>query len=823
MGRSGADPLERGLQPIFPPIAPADGATIREGAAMQAPDCAMRWVWRSFVLAAALLAALAALASVTVPTEIQLPGTQPGEGPAIATNCASCHGGTTNPAVEPQFAWDGSMMSHAARDPLFWATVAIAEQDFLPNADPNQRGGAGDLCLRCHMPAGWLGGRSTPTDGSTLAGADERGVECETCHQMVDPDRAVNIAGTTEAQTAPFEAFDPVTGEGYYGSAQFVMDAGGTRLGPYSDAVANHAVLPSSFHRRGEFCGTCHDVSNSAVGDLAHNNGAQSPLSPGSFSGVPGAPVDTKAAFNNPPYRYGVVERTFSEWKASALDTWSVASFNSLPADLRVPGGSLEVAYQLAMAPTATQNPNRPNYRDGTVRTYTCQTCHHAPATGKGCNKNNAPVRYDLPNHDMTGGGYWMPDVIGYQFDQGTLRFGTLTTAQRSAMTAGKVRAGAMLRSAASLVASQAGGELSVRVTNLTGHKLISGYPEGRRMWLNLDWRDLSGATIREDGAWGPIGRTVDDRNGVAHAVQSLLDPASTVVYEAKPGMDQAWANQLLALGYPAGLPLEYDRLTEEVDVTLGDLAAREPGSAEATFRFVLNNVIVKDNRIPPFGFARDEALSRNTLPVPASQFGAPGAGGVYQHWHDAGFEIPPGAASVTVRLLYQQTSWEYVQFLWLANDGANAFLGAEGRNLLDAWIHTGMSLPFEFAATTVELTATAGAPGEAVDMLASWNAATGQVVVSYAPACDATDHAIYIGDLASVASYSYAGAVCSIGAGGSATLDPGPGDVFFLIAGNDGSREGSFGFDSASIERPEDAALPLCPWPQELESVVCE
>ena len=33
----------------------------------------------------------------------------------------------------------------------------------------------------------------------------------------------------------------------------------------------------------------------------------------------------------------------------------------------------------------------------------------------------------------------------------------------------------------------------TVRVTNLTGHKLISGYPEGRRMWLNVQWFDAAG------------------------------------------------------------------------------------------------------------------------------------------------------------------------------------------------------------------------------------------------------------------------------------------------------------------------------------------
>ena len=105
------------------------------------------------------------------------------------------------------------MMSHAMRDGLFWATVAVAEQDFLPNSDPALRGGAGDLCLRCHGPNGWLGGRSTPTDGSAFTGEDQRGVECEFCHLMVDPDAPTNVSGTVEEQSTPYEAFDPDTGE----------------------------------------------------------------------------------------------------------------------------------------------------------------------------------------------------------------------------------------------------------------------------------------------------------------------------------------------------------------------------------------------------------------------------------------------------------------------------------------------------------------------------------------------------------------------------------------------------------------------------------
>ena len=298
----------------------------------------------TFVL---LAAATAVLAATNVPPAIEQPGTQPTEVNTFASNCDSCHAGTDNPAFEPSFGWHGGMMSHAMRDGLFWATVAIAEQDFLPNSDPTERGGVGDLCLRCHGPGGWLGGLSEPTDGSLYSNNEARGVECEFCHLLVDPDQELSVPDTVEVQNSPYLAYDSVSGEGYYGSGQYVLNGNGTRLGPYSDADANHPHLQSVFHRQGEFCGTCHDVSNPAVGDLAHNNGAQA-APPGGSSGDLNSALQDKVQFLNPPFAYGIVERTFSEWKAGALDEWRVNNFAGLPTDLQTEGGALDIAYHQA-------------------------------------------------------------------------------------------------------------------------------------------------------------------------------------------------------------------------------------------------------------------------------------------------------------------------------------------------------------------------------------------------------------------------------------------------------------------------------------------
>jgi len=614
-------------------------------------------------------------AATLVPNEVQQPGTQPGQVTGLESpdKCDNCHGGYDQ-AVEPAHNWRGSMMANAGRDPIFWATVAVAEQDF---------DGAGDLCIRCHSTQGWYAGRSTPTDGSGLSPTtDADGVDCDTCHKMTNPDNSEHL-GT---MTAPFLANDENTPpSAYYGSGMLSLYGGAEKLGPYSDPAARHQFLQSKFHRSTDFCGSCHDVSNPAVGDLAHNNGAQVPLAAGTFSGVPGAPVDQKAAFNNFPYQYGVVERTQSEYKSGLLSQTLVSSYASLPADLQA--GSIKAAYDSAKG----------NYSDGTPRYFSCQTCHMRAITGVGCNKTGAPVRTDLPLHDMTGGNYWAPDAILYQNTQGTLRLGGgLTAIQIAAIQAGKLRAQQNLLAAASL--SVSGNTL--KVTNLTGHKLISGYPEGRRMWLNIKWYDENGTLLREDGRYGPLTVSIDGAPATVNTILDLEDP-NTKIYEAHYAMTQEWAGQLIALGKPAVLPLAFDRTTGAVQYTLGDLAAQAPGTHYETFHFVLNNTVVKDNRIPPYGMSYDEARKRNALPVPADQYGAPGPGGAYRYWDALALNPPAGATYGNIRLLYQPTSWEYVQFLYLANARQNAFLGQEGVNLLQAWRNTSMAEPFLMASAT--------------------------------------------------------------------------------------------------------------------------
>jgi hypothetical protein len=64
----------------------------------------------------------------------------------------------------------------------------------------------------------------------------------------------------------------------------------------------------------------------------------------------------------------------------------------------------------------------------------------------------------------------------------------------------------------------------------------------------------------------------------------------------------------------------------------------------------------------------------------------------------------PVGATTGEISLLYQPTSWEYIQFLDLANDRSVAFLADEGVNMLEAWIATGMAAPHTMASQVIDL-----------------------------------------------------------------------------------------------------------------------
>jgi hypothetical protein len=251
--------------------------------------------------------------------------------------------------------------------------------------------------------------------------------------------------------------------------------------------------------------------------------------------------------------------------------------------------------------------------------------------TGKGCNKPDAPVRNDLPLHDMTGGNTWVPDIIAAFFSGET---------DPAALAAGKQRAASMLQKALMLEVTGTIPNIIVKVTNQGAHKLPSGYPEGRRLWINVKAYDAADVLLAEFGSYDYATAT--------------LSTSATKVYEVRLGM----SSEILAA---TGLSNEAD------------------GSS---FHFVLNNMVVKDNRIPPRGFTNAAFKAIQSPPVGYSYADA-------QYWDATPYTLPTGTSYYVVNLYYQTTSRDYVEFLRDENH-TNDY----GTRLYNAWASSGKAAP---------------------------------------------------------------------------------------------------------------------------------
>ena len=510
-----------------------------------------------------------------------LPGSQPGQSGSFdeyfkVQNC-NCHD-DLDKNVTLSYEWQGSMMAQSMRDPLFLATLTIANQD----ADSS-----GDLCIRCHSPRGWLSGRSSPTNGSALTVEDREGIYCEFCHRAIKPtsidvnpypDDDEYTSSTYDADQTYLQTLSIIPDSSANG--MYIIDSDETRRGPFSDAKASHPMHYSPFHSDAYFCGTCHDVSNPVFelqGDGSYDLNALKTRSP-SFD----------------PHTMFPVERTFSEWKMS--------DYNSSD---------------------GVYAPQFGGEKD-TVRT--CQDCHLRDVYGKGCNKNGAPSRTDLPLHDMTGGNTFIPGLVASLYP---------SEVNSTALTSGVTRATYMLQKAANLeyddpVFQEDSILLRVKVTNETGHKLPSGYPEGRRIWLNVKAYDDDAKEniIFESGAY-------DNSTGILNHNNYVK------IYEIEPGYD----------GSPS-------------------------------FHFVLNREIFKDNRIPPRGFTNTNFEAIQSPPI-----GYTYANG--QYWDYTEYKLPLETKYFTINLYYQTTSKEYVEFLRDEEDTEG--IGLEMYNL---WNANGKSAP---------------------------------------------------------------------------------------------------------------------------------
>lgn len=613
-------------------------------------------------IAVTLLCAFSASAWTPTPVEddplVRMPGTQPGQVVDLESDkqCLSCHAGGQYEMEN----WKGALMAQSSRDPLFWAGLTVAAQDSVyATGNPN----AADICVRCHFPQGWLDGRSDPVNCSEMRGEDYDGVSCKICHYLYDPFYQSTYDGTREGndwvnywdeatglqsyvnatRSADAEAAAAITyfnGSSFFSnnapaSAAYTENGGGHmflvthtagisdgKRASFADANAKHDMLYSRYHKSKYMCGTCHDISNPVLANLGHDG--NSPL-----------PSETQ-----PAYSYFHVERTFSEFMLSGYGK------------------------QGGMAGTGPYSPDQFRTSHAGNVIATCQDCHFRDINGVEAAKNGVtrpssvhPLS-GVPQHRMIGGNLWVPYILASTVassanynpaNETLLKQGpgvlTLDLSQGEALDPVLLletvsHSARMLQESISMISeaySLSNQTFTVRLQNHTGHKLISGYPEGRRMFLNIK-AYVGEKVIYEINPY-------DYTAGTLKGLDSVYSPNS-------PSLE-SWETY-------------NDELVYEVHQGSSILGAEE------TFHMALATHRVKDNRILPQGFDVTNAAARLCEPVwhGQSDTNTYSSSNFYtQAEYEGGYDkvtvsLPAGTERIEAGLYYQTTSREFIEFL---------------------------------------------------------------------------------------------------------------------------------------------------------------
>ncbi|HEV56719.1 MAG TPA: hypothetical protein ENN87_04385 [Phycisphaerales bacterium] len=263
----------------------------------------------------------------------------------------------------------------------------------------------------------------------------------------------------------------------------------------------------------------------------------------------------------------------------------------------------------LAGVPTGKAFPEQTPYQEwensvyapGRAKQASCQDCHMPAPAGYGTQiavkqdgspNANWPTRSPFHTHGFVGGNTHTLEVL--------LAFRSLLGIEGNTSVEGleaqieATRAQLENRSAEiaiETVTENAGQlEIPVRVTNKTGHKLPTSYPS-RRAWIHLQVTDANGATVFESGRADERGRISTDARALQHAC---------VAGDKVAGFDYSTCYE------PHRDVITHPDQVAIYESVLGDV------EGEITYVLLHASEYLKDNRLPPEGFARSAVPGTN-------------------------------------------------------------------------------------------------------------------------------------------------------------------------------------------------------------------
>lgn len=613
----------------------------------------------------------------------------------FTVTCGACHAGSVDQQVAHMGNWGGGNMASAARDPIF-----RANQIGVNNAIATLTGqdGAGNMCFRCHSPNGWYSGRFDPTKAgdpqgrtmlhSIVAGTDDEGVMCETCHRAVgnvtykradlDPNDSVwnMISGIFGWQHdgGPFvdQAGDPTIAPGNpYGDTSLQFLDGMTYVGPRSggsDAYFSdlplegtsytgqiYAVYPPNWTGPKNPVPTGMPATNSAGQYIVYNaDGSIPPM----FEAPLGPPIDPitgqtdymaqALSIEHPTIGNG--GRRTSETTTGLLpilpDGPGISNTGG-----RMPGGNEFVStsemcgscHDLTVPVLNHGMPEQRTYTEWKFSDFSkdthvgydpirqvnraqgqerCQDCHmprikHEYADDDSSAYNADPLLVGgfpygkdrnpeggTTMHKLTGANRDLPDmmkllypevdleVIGMPTGNDPRVFPGMLSNRDSMYDRAKRNTEITLRDGLDIGITQeptvvtdvngvplldANGnniyEMKVKVTNKTGHRIPSGYPDGRRFWLEVRVSDGTNI-VYESGYYDP-----DQARLFADSDRIVFSRALSNVIDATDPLNNA--------------VMVYERMTGSCGAD--GTCAHSPS--------LINDKILFDNRIPPAGF----------------------------------------------------------------------------------------------------------------------------------------------------------------------------------------------------------------------------